>query len=121
MRSVCQARLRNPVQIRPARWKCNRVIAAKPLELATMFRRPIGRRAVTQITRCAAFDDWLGFLEGVEDAFGDLCRGQEPNNSFKVLSINLTSSGLVPGPPAKWPQIDGTGKNFAFGMLATSN
>lgn len=46
---------------------------------------------------------------------------QSASSSFTLLSRNLTSSGLVPGPPAKCPQTDGIGMNLALGMLATSN
>jgi hypothetical protein len=35
--------------------------------------------------------------------------------------MKSTSFGLVPGPPAKWPQIEGTGTRLAFGMCATSH
>lgn len=42
------------------------------------------------------------------------------SNSLSLSSRNFTSSGLTPGPPAKCPQMDGTGMSSAFGMLATS-
>src|SRR5690606_11224719 len=45
---------------------------------------------------------------------------QDASNSFSLSSRNLTSTGLVPGPPAKCPQIEGIGTQVAFGMLATS-
>jgi hypothetical protein len=41
---------------------------------------------------------------------------QEASSSFSFASRKLTSSGLVPGPPAKWPQTDGIGMNIALGM-----
>ena len=36
------------------------------------------------------------------------------------MSINLASSGLSAGLPARWPQIDGIGRNSARGICATS-
>ena len=45
----------------------------------------------------------------------------DARSSFSFASMKSTSSGLVPGPPAKWPQIEGTGTRLAFGMCATSN
>jgi hypothetical protein len=45
----------------------------------------------------------------------------DARSSFSFASMKSTSAGLVPGPPAKWPQIDETGTSLAFGMCATSN
>jgi FtsZ family, C-terminal domain len=45
----------------------------------------------------------------------------DARSSFSFASMKSTSFGLVPGPPAKWPQIEGTGTRLAFGICATSN
>jgi hypothetical protein len=45
----------------------------------------------------------------------------DARSSFSFASMKSTSFGLVPGPPAKWPQIEGTGTRLAFGMCATSH
>jgi len=65
------------------------------------------------VARCASF-----FASAISSA---AIFDHALSNCFSASSMNLPSAGLVPGPPAKWPQIEGTGSNFAFSMLATSN
>src|SRR5262249_10502023 len=97
-------------------------------------------RFTTAVTQITSHEQGLVLVKFVEAAIGGTSRkgcwgrarapakarseagaSYEPSSSFSGLWRNLTSSGLGPGPPAKWPQIDGTGRNFALGMLATSN
>jgi hypothetical protein len=45
---------------------------------------------------------------------------QRAKSSRTAASMNLASSGFCAGLPARWPQIDGIGRNSAFGIRATS-
>ena len=65
------------------------------------------------VARCASF-----FASAISSA---AIFDHALSNCFSASSMNLPSAGLVPGPPAKWPQIEGTSNNFAFNMLASSN
>ena len=52
----------------------------------------------------------------------ETCTGhQEASSSFSAESRNRVSSGLTPGPPARWPQIDGIVLSSALGIWATSS
>ena len=46
---------------------------------------------------------------------------QEDSSSLSAASRNRVSSGLIPGPPARWPQIDGITLSSALGIWPTSS
>ncbi len=85
--------------------------------------RDSGTPAPTQLMSFAIGDGivlpWRA-IEGGRTPFARIFD-QALSNCVSASLMNLPSAGLVPGPPAKCPQIEGTGSNFAFGMLATSN